>query len=803
MHLIDFRAAWRRLRREPGFAALVVAILAISLGGTTAMFSLVNAMLLQPLPYGDAKRLVLVGHRHDERGEVYGAFSPPDYDDLAARSRSIESSAAFLYWPGQTTQNAIVGDRPEQLESAIVTGAFFTTLDAQARLGRVLLPADDVPGNDVVVLSDRAWRTLFGADPGIVGRDVTMKERPFRVVGVMPPEFDFPDARVQVWAPRSIIGENDIPTRRDVRWLDVVARLAPGVSMAAATQEVDAIIAGIAAEHADTNEHFTHGIVEPLFERVVGPTRAPLTALFAATGLVLLIACGNLANLLLARAQKRERELVTRSALGAAPARLGAQLVAETLVLTLAGAALGALFAKVGLDAWLRGLDTPIARQSAIGLDWTVLAFGAVVALACALGIGLVPAWRARRIDPARVLSRGGSPTAGVAHARIRAVLVVAQVALVCALGYTSTLAVESLRRVLAVDSGVDAARVLSFNVRVDGPRYEASGEALIAGQRAILDALRAIPGVVAVGGSKNAAIGQTGEGYSFTDKARPDQPMRPDFGLQFVSHDYFRALGVPFERGRDFTGEEGPDDPMTIIVNEAFVDRWYPGQDVVGKHLMLGDSEVEVVGVVEDIRHGGLREGALPAAYAPNNQVVRSSLTVSIRTNGPVPDLVARARDAVWSVDARLPITGMRWLDEELARMEAQPRLVATLLSAFAVLSALIGGLGVFSLLAYVVGERRRELAVRLAIGASPARLLGVVVGQAARLAVAGIAVGLPLGVAAAQLLGTQLFDTQVVEPWLLAALGGATLVLCALAAIAPGATALRTEPMQVLRQE
>ncbi|HET7844340.1 MAG TPA: ABC transporter permease, partial [Xanthomonadales bacterium] len=210
MHLNDLRAALRRLRREPGFAALVVAILAIALGGTTAMFSLVNAVLLQPLPYGDAQRLVLVGHQHDERGEVYGAFSPPDYDDLVARSRSIESSAAFFYWPGQSTQSAIVGDRPEQLETATVTGGFFTTLGAQARLGRVLLPADDEPGNDVVVLSDRAWRTMFAADPGIVGRDVTLKERPFRVIGVMPPEFDFPDARVQIWLPRSVIGENDI-----------------------------------------------------------------------------------------------------------------------------------------------------------------------------------------------------------------------------------------------------------------------------------------------------------------------------------------------------------------------------------------------------------------------------------------------------------------------------------------------------------------------------------------------------------------------------------------------------------------
>ncbi len=803
MHLNDLRAAVRRLRREPGFAALFVAILAIALGGTTAMFSLVNAVLLQPLPYGDAQRLVLVGHRHAERGEVFGAFSPPDYDDLVARSRSIESAAAFFYWPGQSSLNAMVGERPEQLEAASVTGGFFTTLGAQARLGRALLPADDVPGNDVAVLSDRAWRTLFGGDAGIVGRDVTIQERPFRIVGVMPPEFDFPDARVQVWTPRSIIGEDAIPTRREVRWLDVVARLQPGVTQAAAAQEIDGIVAAIAAEHADSNALWNHALVQPLFERVVGGTRGPLTALFAATGLVLLIACSNLANLLLARTQKRERELVTRSALGAAPGRLGAQLVAETLLLCATGAVVGALLAHLGLSTWLRSLDAPIARQAGIGLDWSVLGFGALLALACALGIGLVPAWRARRVEPARVLSRGGAPTAGVAQARVRAVLVVAQVALVCALGYASTLAVESLRRVLAVDSGVDAARVLSFNVKLSGSTYDAEGDARRNAQRAILDALRAIPGVVAVGGSKNAPLGQTGEGYGFTDPARPDQPLRPDFGVQFVSHDYFRALGVAIVRGRDFTGDEKPGDPATLIVNRAFVERWYPGLDVVGKRLRWGDEEVEIVGVVDDIRHAGLRKDALPAAYAPNSQVVRSSLTVSIRTNGPVPDLVARARDAVWSVDARLPITGMRWLDEELARMEAQPRLVATLLTAFAVLSALIGGLGVFSLLAYVVGERRRELAVRLAIGASPERLLGVVVAQAARLAVAGVAVGLPLGVAAAQLLGTQLFDTHVVEPWLLAALGGATLVLCALAAIAPGATALRTEPMQVLRQE
>jgi predicted permease len=800
--LVELSAALRRLAREPGFTAGVALILAIALGGATAMFSIVNGVLLKPLPYGDAARLVRIGHRHAERGEVFGAFSPQDAEDLAARSRALESVAAYLFWPGQSTVNAIIADAPMQLDSAFVTGRFFDTLGASARLGRALMPSDDAPGQDVVVLSDRAWRTLLGGDAGAVGRDIRIAGRPFRVVGVMPPEFDYPDARVQVFVPRAYLTDDMIPSRRDVRWLEAIGRVRPDFERGAAAAEIDGVVAAIAADHPDTNAAWGHALVQPLFEQVVGAGRAPLAALFAATVLVLVTACVNLANLMLARAHRRERELATRGALGAAPGRIAAHWFADAAVLSGLGVVAGFGFAHLVLRLIESQLQAPIARQAEVGLDGTVLAFGAALAALTALAIAALPAWRARRIDVAQVLSRGGSSTTSPRHARLRGGLVVAQVALVCALGYATGLAIESLGRAMAVDPGVDTAGVLGFSVSLEGPRYEADGAAAIARDR-ILDAVRAVPGVVAAAGSKNEPIGETGEGYSFAYVDRPDVPILPEHGLLFVTPGYFETLGVPLLRGRDFTGSEKPGEAITIVVNRAFAEQFFPDQDVVGRQVQFADTRIEIVGLVGDVRHAGIRSAADSTVYASLGQFSRSSLVVSVRSTATGAAFIDRLREAVWSVDRELPIVGMRWTHERIAQLEAQPRLVTQVLSAFALLSALIGGLGVFGLLAYVVGERRRELAIRLAIGARPHGLLRSVIGQGARLALLGAAVGVPLGIAAARLMQSGLYDTAVFEPVVLGAIVLGALALATAAAIAPAIGALRTQPMQVLRQD
>jgi putative ABC transport system permease protein len=791
----------RSLARQPRYSLTVITILAIALGGAGAMFTLVNALLLKPLPYQDAERLVLVGHRHSERGEVYGAFSPQDFADLTTRTPAIESAAAFWYAPGQSTVNAVVGDRPMQLESAYVSGQFFATLGGRARLGRALQLADDHPGVDVAVLSHRAWTALYGSNPDVVGRDIRLQGRLFRIIGVMPPEFEFPDARVQVYLPRSVITDDQIPSFRGVRWLQVIARLDSRLSPEAAAGQVDATIGALAMEYPESNAKFDHAVLRPLYEQLIGKQGAPMSALLVATVLLMLVACGNLANLLLARALAGERELVLRCALGASPKRLAGQMVGETLMLTLAGSALGVVLAIWMVRAYLAGLPIPMARQAEIGVDWRVLSFGIIASVLSAVFIAWLPARRASRLDPAQSLSRGGASTVGLPHTRMRSALVVGQIALVCALGYATSLTLDSMRRVLAVDTGVDESRVLSFNVKLQGPRYDAEN-ALPQTQARILAALRELPGVRYVGGSKNAPFGESGEGYPLRDPTMPDRPMRVDWGTQFISSDYFAALGAPMLRGREFDGSERPGAAVTLIINQALADRYYPGIDPVGKRVQLGDVPAEIIGVASNIRHAGPRSEIKTAIYLPISQISRSSFNISMRVEGASTDLIGQVRRTLAGIDPELPIVGMRWLDEQLASMESQPRQVTQLLSAFASLSMLIAALGVFSLLTYIVGERRQDMAVRLAIGATPARLLTSILGFGLRLGLLGILVGLPLGVLTAGLLRSILFDTQVIEPGMMLATLIGVLLLTALAALAPALSTMRTPPAHAIRQ-
>lgn len=790
---------FKRLRHEPRFVLLVMLMLGLALGGITAMLAVVNGVLLKPLPYAQADRLVLVGHRHAERGDVYGMFSPQDHQDLVAASRSIESSTVYM---PQANVNALVSATPVQLEVSFVAGNFFATLGAQPRLGRALIVDDDQPGIDVAVISDSAWRSLFGGDAGIVGSDVRIQGRPFRIVGVMPPAFDYPDARVQAWLPLSFLGESDVPRRREIRWLEVLARLRPGVTLDGATREIDATVAAIAQQHPGSNADWNRAAVTPLFDSIVGGARAPIIALFTATALVLLIACVNFANLLLVRAQRREREMATRGALGAAPGRLAAQLLLEAVVLTAAAAMVGAVLAHVFVGAFIAAAGTTLMRHGEIGIDAGVLALGAAVALAAALAASAYPAWRARRTDVAQVLASGGKSSTGRRHAIVRSSLVVVQVALVCALGYSTGLALDSLRRVAAIDTGVASEQVIEFTVRLDSAEYDAPGARNAARSR-LLDVLRELPGVESAAASKQPAIGQTGENYSFALPDRPDVPLTPNWGVLFITEDYFRTLGIPLLQGRDLAADEAPYAPLSIIVNSAFAETYFPDRDAVGQRIAFVGTTAEIVGQVANARHAGPRDAVKPVIYASSNVFARSAVAVSVRTAGRSPHFMDSLRQAVWSVDPALPIVGMRWLDESVAALEAQPRLVARALSAFAFIAAAIGALGIFGLLAYIVGERRRELAIRLAIGARPQRMFAAIVGHGGRLALFGLLLGAPIAFAAARVLQTTLHDTAVIEPVVLITVAAGVILLALTAGLLPAATALRTQPMEVLRHD
>lgn len=801
----DVQVAWRQLIRRPAHSALIVLVLALALGGVSAVYSVVQAVLLMPLPYGDSSRLVHVGHGHSTRGAVYGAFSPQDAQDLSARTPSVAQLAWYLYMPNQTSVNTRAGDRREQLEAAYVSAEFFNVLSMAPVHGRTLGAVDLEPGVQTVVLSQRAWQQQFGGDPALVGRDIAINDQPYRVVGVMPAEFDYPSVAVQAWLPLSAVTETMIPHRRDVRWLDMVGALKPGVDLAAAGRELGAVIGALAREHPDSNAGFERAVLEPLVERVVGHDRGPLWAIFAATVLVLLTACVNLANLLLARATERERELALKGAIGAAPGRIARQVTLEIVLLTTLGAVAGLLLAKAAL-AWFADAGAgQVARLSEVRLDPGVIAFGFAASLATALACALLPARHARRVDPARALGNGVAGTARAGVGRTRTALMVVQVALVCVLAYGTLLVLRSVQRLADVDLGVSAERVLSFNVRLQGPRYEPA-DAIGRDREAILDALRTLPGVTSVAASKNAPIGETGERYGFTLPEAPQTLISPEWGTLFVTRDYFRTLGIPMVRGQTFdAGERRGEPSREVIVNQAFAARHLPGRDPVGQALRIGTAgpEVRIVGLVGDVRHAGPRAAAQPTVYVSHASASRSSVTVSLRVAGEVPELMSRVREAVWSVNPDLPIVGMDWLGGRIDRLNAQPRLLSALLSGFAALSAAIGGIGVFGLLSYVVGARRREFALKLALGERPVRLMRGVLGQGAAYALTGLVLGAAMGLAAARALRTVLFDTQPFEPEVLAMMAGGMMLLALCASALPAWRALRISPMQVLRED
>jgi predicted permease len=790
--LQDLRYGARALRSAPGFTVAALLTLALGIGANTAIFSVVRAVLLEDLPFRDPQRIIRVYHADPQNDILQGAVSEPDFLDWRRAAQTAETMAGFWYADGLSGLDLTGGGNPERLAATLVTDGFFETLGRSPLLGRTLRAEDQVAGrNRVVVFSHGLWTRRFGADPSIVGRTVTLNGQAFEVVGVMPPEFTYPAPRqLDAWIPLSFFGPDDIGRSRGAHFMAVIARLKPGMTEGQLRGELATVAERLSREYPE-NPGWTSVTTEPVAETIVGDVRRPLIVLMAAVAMLLLIACVNIAGLLLARASGRQSELAVRAALGAGRARIARQLLTESVLLATLGGLLGAALGYIAVRAFASWGADELPRPGALRVDGLVLVFCFAVSLASGLLFGLVPALRVSR-NLEGSLRAGSRASVGGAGGRLRSGLVVVEVALAVVLIVGAALTAKSFARLVAVETGFRSDDALVVMTSVRSPEHYMS----------VLDAVRALPGVEAAGSIRDLPLLARGEMSRPDVAGRPTPPGgSPTVQLHQVSTDYFKAIGIPLLGGRPFELSDRRGSPLVSVVNEEFARRTWPGENAVGKALRFGQTEVAVIGVVGNVRQSGLAEPIAPAMYLHSLQNFRSRMTIVVRTAGDPLSLADSVRRAIWTQAPDQTITRVTTLHEVTGRAVARPRMLAWLLAVFGVLGLVLGALGIFGVLAYSVAQRQREIGVRLALGAAPRTVLGMVLGQGMLLSGLGIVFGVIAAALLTRFMASVLFGIEPTDPWTFVQVIAVLLAAAALASWLPARRAVAIDPVTALR--
>jgi len=802
--LRDVTYAVRLLARAPGFAAVALVTLALGIGANAAIFSVVRAVILRPPPYRDPARLVAFLNSRSEAPGSITSSSMPDYEDWRKLS-SFEDLGLLSGW----TFNIIGLELPERVFGARVTGSLFQTLGTPPLLGRTIGPEDDRPGDEVVVLGYRVWQRLFGGDPAIVGRPIMMEGRPHIVVGVMPPRFRYPTDDIEMWA---ALKDNMGGMPRNSRFMAVVGRLKPGVTLATAQAEIDTATASLARQYPDTNNGWRVTLTG-VHDALVRGSRPAVLALAGAVGLVLLIACANLANLLLARATSRRRETAIRLALGASRGRIAAQWLTENLVLALAGGACGVAiaFAAVRLVVAFGPADVPRLDETAV--DVPVLAFTFVVAMLAGALPALVPAIRSARESSASALKDGAGGYATAVGAKGGALLIVGEIALAMTLAVAGGLLLKSFARLTSVQPGFDPSRVLSLKVFLGPPRYRSvtSEKQFI---RGALDRMATIGGVESAAAVSQLPLGDPASGQPFTIEGRTFAPSeRPNADYRAVSPSYFGTMRVPLLRGRPFSDADREDAPMVVIVNDAMARRFWPNEDPIGQRIRWSTGYAAfdtaphtVVGVVADVKSGGLDKAERPAVYAPFAQRSFPWLrwtSFVVRTTGDPEPFARTIRRELTAIDPQQPIYQVAALDTVVSQSVAARRFNTGLIDLFAALAIALCAVGVYGTIGYWVAERAREIGVRMALGATRRGIRRMIVARACALSGAGVVLGIALSIWSGRLLSTLLFDVQPFDPATIAAAALLVLGTGAAAAYIPARRASALDPLSVIRGE
>jgi putative ABC transport system permease protein len=792
----DIRFAARLLMRSPAFATVAVVTLALGIGANAAMFGIVNATILQPLPYADAERLVYVRETTPE-GHNFSA-SEPNYLDFRDGAASLESLAAFR----DDTPTIVHGGEPQRVYGLAVTHDFFTTLGIAPALGRGFVAAETAPGADtaVVVLGHSLWHQRFSGDPGIVGQEVDLEGRAHLVVGVMPPGFEF--AGAQLWTALA----PEPGARRDDHWLGMVGKLAPGASAESAHAELSAIATRIGQDHPNVAGWGVR--IEPLSQVVVNPQfRLTAYMLFGAVGFLLLLTCANLAGLQIARATRRTAELGIRAALGAARARLVRQMLVESALLAMLGVFAGLALAHIAIGSLQAIGPDAIPRLDEIRMDGTVLAFTAYVGAVAAILSGLLPALRASRPDINEVVKQGGRTGLSRQQRRTGSALVVAQVALAMVLLVGAGLLMRSFLELRASDPGFDPTSVLAVELQLDD-RYAEPWQKVVF-FRELARSLEGQPGIRAAG----ATATQPFSGSNFMNDVTPVEraaQIGPGGFMQAnwraVTPGFFEAMGVPLLRGRTFNEGDRHDGPRQIVISETLAARMWPDEDAVGKSVYWGGTSgtpLTVIGVVSDYQDVEVGATAPPVMFLPYNQLPWPKMTLVVRTDADADAVAAVIRERIREMDASLAVPAITTLREEMSAAVAGPRFRTVLLGAFALIALALAAVGIYGAVALNVGQRRREVGLRIALGAQPGTVVRDFVADGARLAVAGLLIGLAGAWALSRLMEGLLYETPPLD---LSVFATATIILGAVALIAtfaPANRAGRVDPMEALRDE
>jgi putative ABC transport system permease protein len=809
----DFKHGLRILLKNPAYTAVAIIVLALGIGANTAIFSVVNAVLLRPLPFRDPARLVQVWHVPPPKsfpGMAEFAVSAANFIDWQKQNHVFDKMAILTGSALTLTNN----DQPEELQGAVVSSDFFSTMQARPLLGRTFTDDEDHPGkNHVIVLSYGLWKTRFAGNPDIVNRAVNFDGEPYTIAGVMSEKFDYPDF-AQYWKPMGWTDKERV-VRGEHHYL-VVARLKSDVTLLQAQAEMNTISSRLADQYPDDDKGWG-AVIVPLREERVAQVRPSLLILLGAVAFVLLIACANVANLVLAKTLGRRKEIAVRLALGASPGRVIQQILAETILLSTAGAAFGLALAHFGIQLTVKFLAGNLPKSTEVTLDAGVLLFTLALAVATGFLAGILPAIRLTKTNVNDALKQGlGKTDSDSSGGRTRSILVVSEVALSLMLLVGAGLMIRSLWQLSAVDAGFDPHNVLTMTMVVTGNKYSRPIDEIAFYDR-VLAKVRALPGVTSAGLIDTLPISQDGSHQPVAIEGRPAQAMseQPEIDTRSISAGYLNTMHIPLRRGRDFSSADAPDRPATAIISESMAKRFWPNEDAIGKHLTMtfNPGKVrEVIGIVGDVKLTGLDTASSDATiYLPMSQTSVApyedwrpfSMQLAVRATSQPTNLTSAVTAAIHSIDSTQPVVDVMTMDDVIASSLSQRRFSMFLLAAFAILALLLAAVGIYSVLSFAVRRRVREIGIRVALGAEMKDILRLVVTEGMKPALLGLALGVVGALALGRVVASFVYGIAAYDPLTFAAVAMLLGAVALLASIIPGYRAARIEPTRALREE
>ncbi|HZS04396.1 MAG TPA: ABC transporter permease [Blastocatellia bacterium] len=805
MHTVwhDLRYGLRVLFKKPGFTVVAVVALALGIGANTAIFSVVNAVLLRPLPYPNPEQLAWVWVDNRREGIREDITSYPNFEDWRKQNQVFQGLAGVRTQRFNLTGN---GD-PEEVRGASVSANFFELMGVSQMTGHGFTTEDEQEGHDqVVVLGHGLWQRRFGGDPGVVGGTISLNGRSMTVVGIMPRGFQFPD-KVELWRP--LAPNNDLRQARGAFWLPVIGRLKPGVTRAQAQAEMGVIGDRLEQQYPGANQGYGINVVT-MQEQMVGRIRLALLVLLGAVAFVLLIACANVANLLLVRAASRQREIAIRAALGASRWRVVRQLLTESVLLAVAGGVIGLVVARWGLDLLVTLGPRDLPRLESVGLDRTVLFFTLGLSLLTGIVFGLVPALQSSRLGLNEVLKEGGrSETGGAGGGRVRGLLVATEIALSLVLLIGAGLLLRSAWRLEQVNPGFSPDHLLKVRLSLPPSKYR-EGTNVAAFYQQLIERLGALPGVQAVGATSSVMMNRVHASATFSIEGRPLPPQgqRPELPLDSVSPGYFEALGIPIVKGRAFTEQDKRDGLQVVIVNETMARRFWPGEDPVGKRFTFGDPGpnaqwLTVVGVVRDTKRQGLDTEVRMESFLPHAQDPVRAMEVVVRTADNPLAMTRTVREAVWAMDRDLPLSEIQTVEQLFGERVAPRRFNLLLFGLFAGVALVLAVVGIYGVMSYAVAQRTHEIGIRMALGAQRGDVVKLVISQGMRMVVTGVVVGLAGAFALTRLMAGLLFGVSAADPLTFALIAVLLLLVALVACYLPARRATRVDPLVALRYE